>query len=227
MRAVLVPIILTFVMLAGCTKNEEKSEPVLTSAVPRATADRDSRPVIVVYGDSLSEVGADSGRSFPDVLQRMLDERGYRYRIVNQGISGDTTTGGVGRTQAAIELKPDLLILELGGNDGLRGVPVAESKQNLEKMIQAFQGAGIRVLMAGMSLPPNYGAEYIHSFESMYRDLAAKYQLPLIPFLLSDIAKGLRTHPEWLSQDGIHPTPAGNKVVAGTVLKTLEPLLKK
>jgi acyl-CoA thioesterase-1 len=146
---------------------------------------------------------------------------------VNQGISGDTTTGGVGRMRAAIAVKPEIVILELGGNDGLRGIPVASSKKNLETLIQAFQNAGIRVLLAGMSLPPNYGPDYIKRFEAMYQDLAKTYKVPLIPFLLSDLAAQLRKNPSLLKPDGIHPSNEGNRIVADTVWRYLEPMLRR
>jgi acyl-CoA thioesterase-1 len=221
-------IILTCAVLFGCRKSEEKADqPVVTVAPHAEKVKEDTRPVIVVFGDSLSEMGVDSGQSFPDVLQQMLDRQGYRYRVANLGFSGDTTSGGLGRIQSAIELRPELVILELGGNDGLRGIPVSSSKANLEAMIQSLNRAGIRTVLAGMTLPPNYGAEYIRAFEKMYRDLAGQYHLTLIPFLLVDVWTHIKEHPEWMNKDGIHPTAAGNKVVADTVMRTIEPLLKK
>lgn len=165
----------------------------------------------------------DPGESYPDYLQRALDERGYRYRVVNAGISGDTTSGGVERLPAVLEHKPAIVILELGGNDGLRGFPVSLTRQNLERMIAGLQQAGARVLLAGITLPPNYGERYIRDFERNYRELASKYQTPLIPFLL----EGVALEPGLMQQDGIHPTAAGNRKVAATVLRYLEPLLQK
>ena len=179
--------LMTLVMTAGCTKAPEAVEaPVRAPEAGRAKptpSETDSRPAIIAFGDSLSEgLGVEPGKSFPDQLQRKLDKQGYRYRVVNMGVSGDTSTGGLGRIDYAISMKPEIVILELGGNDGLRGVPVASTKANLERMITAFQSAGASVLLAGMTLPPNYGPDYIRQFESAYRDLAAKYKLPLIPF---------------------------------------------
>ena len=198
--------------------------PELARAAPEV---KDARPRIVVFGDSLSAgFGADPGQSFPDYLQKDLDRLGYRYRVVNQGVSGDTTTGGLARIEEAVEEKPAVAILELGGNDGLRGVPVESTKANLENMIERLQKAGCKVLLAGMTLPPNYGPEYIKQFQAMYRDLARARRLPLIPFLLSDVVfqspkLGL------IQADGIHPTAKGNEIVARTVLKKLAPMLRK
>src|SRR5258708_7109607 len=148
-------LVLTCLAIFGCKKTGETdvvatAPPTAVNQETRAVAPglTDRRPIIVICGDSLSEVGVESSASYPDVLQRTLDAKGYQYRIVNQGISGDTTTGGVGRTQAAIDLKPEMVLLELGGNDGLRGIPVASSKANLETMIEEFQKAGIRVVHA-------------------------------------------------------------------------------
>ena len=182
------------------------------------------RKVLVVFGDSLSAgYGLAAGQSFPDDMQRTLDKEGYAWHVVNLGISGDTTEGGVARVESAVRLKPSVVVLELGGNDGLRGLPLKVTRQNLETMIAAFQQAGAKVVLAGMTLPPNYGPDYINSFEKIYKDLAAQYKLKLIPFLLSDIVTpDLR----YLQRDGIHPTAEGAEIVSGTVLKVVKPLLK-
>jgi acyl-CoA thioesterase-1 len=184
----------------------------------------DERPVIVTFGDSLSAgFGLDPGLSYPDYLQKLLDARGYSYRIVNAGISGDTTSGGLERIGGVIEHKPQVVILELGGNDGLRGLPVTLTRQNLEQMIQQLQKAGARVVLAGITLPPNYGEDYIRKFTANYRELAKQYNVPLIPFLLQDVA----LVPGMMQRDGIHPTAEGNQRVAETVFRALKPLLVK
>ncbi|HML18056.1 MAG TPA: arylesterase [Bryobacteraceae bacterium] len=192
---------------------------------PAPAAANDHRKVIAVFGDSVAAgFGLAAGQSFPDDLQKRLDAAGYPYRVVNLGISGDTTEGGVSRIGSATSLKPSIVVLELGGNDGLRGMPLASTRANLDQMIRAFQDAGAKVVLAGMTLPPNYGPDYIQGFEKIYKDLAGKYKLPFIPFLMSDIVtKDLR----YIQADGIHPTAAGAEIVSGTVLRAIEPLLKK
>ncbi len=184
----------------------------------------DTRPVIAAYGDSLSAgFGLETGKSYPDVLQHLIDAAGYRYRVVNLGVSGDTTTDGVERLPTVLAVKPSIVILEFGANDGLRGLPVASTKQNLAKIIEALQKANVRVVLAGMTLPRNYGPEYIHSFEQIFVDLAKQYKLVRIPFFL----EGVGGHPELTQGDGLHPTVEGTRIVAGTVMKYVQPLLKR
>ena len=138
--------------------------------------------MLVVFGDSIAAgYGLDPGQSFPDDLQKKIDAAKLPWRVVNLGISGDTTEGGVSRVDSVISLKPAVVIVELGGNDGLRGLPLTVTRKNLETMIRTFQGAGARVVLAGMTLPPNYGPDFIQGFQRIYRDLAAQYRLALIP----------------------------------------------
>jgi acyl-CoA thioesterase-1 len=183
----------------------------------------DTRPVIVAFGDSLTAgFGADPGKSFPDFLQRDLDAAGLKWRVMNLGVSGNTTTDGLSRLSEVLAYKPRVTIVEFGGNDGLRGLPIATTRANLERIIQMLQGAGSKVLLAGMTLPPNYGPDYIQPFQQIYLDLAAKYKLARIPFLLEDVA----IHPNLMQQDGIHPTAQGNEIVAKTVMRYLKPMLR-
>ena len=179
--------------------------------------------MLVVFGDSLSAgYGLSAGQSYPDGLQRELNAQGYPWRVVNLGISGDTTVGGLARVQSVTALKPALVLLELGANDGLRGMPVARTRDNLDQMILTFQRAGAKVVLAGMTLPPNYGPDYVTAFTKIYTDLAAKYKLALIPFLLSDI---ITPDLRYFQRDGVHPTAEGARIVTGTVLRALKPLL--
>jgi len=215
-------------LLAGCGKQEPPEAPPPSAPSPAARqtpeAPTDTRPVILCFGDSLTAgYGVEEASSYPSLLQAALDARGYRYRVVNAGISGDTTAGGVSRLADAISMKPALVLLELGGNDGLRGVPIDVTRANLDELIRGFQGAGARVVLAGMTLPRNYGPEYIGQFEQLYRDLASRHKLTLIPFLLEPlIAK-----PGMMQNDGIHPTASGYREVVPSFVRILEPLLKK
>jgi acyl-CoA thioesterase-1 len=217
--------------LCGCssepTEPRESKRSVVPTPTPAPTAPppvADSRKVLVVFGDSLSAgYGLRPGESFPDDLQKKLDAERLPWHVVNLGISGDTTEGGVARIDTAVSLKPAIVVLELGGNDGLRGFPLKNTRENLDTMVVAFRRAGARVVLAGMTLPPNMGPDYVRGFELIYKDLAAKYKLTLIPFLLVDlVTPDLR----YLQPDGIHPTVEGAEIVSGTVLRALKPLLQ-
>lgn len=213
-------------MLAGCAREERPAAPAEPAgrAETATPARSDSRPVIVAFGDSLTAGhGVEPGLSYPDFLQKELDRRGYGYRVVNQGISGDTSGGGVARVDAAVSLRPRIVILELGANDGLRGLPVEATRSNLADMIDAFHRAGAKVLLCGMTLPRNYGSNYIKSFETVFRDLARKKKTPLVPFFL----EGVAMQQDLMQPDELHPTARGNALVAENVLKYLEPLLKR
>jgi acyl-CoA thioesterase-1 len=190
----------------------------------QSPAPRDSRPVILAFGDSLTAgYGVRPAEAYPTLLQRKLDERGYKYQVVGMGVSGDTTSGGRSRMKAALAKKPSIVILELGANDGLRGLPVAQMQANLDAMIKEFQSGGAKVILAGMTLPRNYGLGYLISFENVFRDLAKKYNTALIPFFL----EGVAADSKYTLDDLIHPNAAGYVRVTDIVLKTLEPLLKK
>lgn len=198
----------------------EKSDREVANTPPTGPAD--IRPLVVAFGDSLSAgFGADPGKSYPDYLQKLIDKSGRNYRVYNAGVSGDTTTDGLERLPGILTLKPKIVILELGGNDGLRGIPPATVESNLDKMIVALQGVGAKVILAGITLPRNYGPDYLKQFDAIYNKLAAEHHLTRVPFLL----EGVATDKKLMQADSIHPTADGNKKVADTVFKYLSPLL--
>ena len=205
----------------GSSKSEAPAEKVRES--PAKAAVVDTRPAIVAFGDSLTAgFGAEPGQSYPDFLQKDLDRAGLAWRVVNQGVSGDTTTDGANRVSEVLAVKPRVVILEFGGNDGLRGLPIETTRANLEQMVVELQKSGAAVILAGMTLPPNYGPEYIRGFERVYQDLAVKYKLVRIPFLL----EGVATDRNLMQRDGIHATGAGNEKVAETVMRYVGPVVE-
>jgi acyl-CoA thioesterase I len=158
------------------------------------------------------------------LLDKRLRAQGYGYNVVNASISGETTSGGLQRLPRALELnKPQIMVLELGPNDALRGLPLSTAKDNLSKMVELGQKAGARVLLVGMRIPPNYGPRYTADFIQMYSDLAARYHLALVPFLLESVA----LNPSRMQEDGLHPNALGEPAVLDTLWPQLVPLLKK
>lgn len=182
------------------------------------------RPRIVAFGNSLtSGLGVVPDESYPAQLQRKLDAVGYSYRVVNAGVSGETTAGGLRRVAWVLNSKPSIVILELGGNDGLRGLSLQETRANLERIIQQLQNASVIVVLAGMKLPPNYGTEYTSGFETLYLALAKQYHLTMIPFFLDGVAGS-----SLLNQaDGIHPTGEGYRLIVEMIFPALEPVLER
>jgi len=182
------------------------------------------RPRVVALGDSLTAgLGIEIDQAYPALLQQRIDAAGLNYEVVNAGVSGDTTAGGLRRLDWALDGDVRVLIVALGGNDGLRGLPAEELRGNLAKIIEAGQKRGAIVILAGMEAPPNFGRPYLVSFHRVYPELAKQYGVALVPFLLEGVA-GIQT----LNQrDGIHPTPEGARIVADNVWAALEPALKK
>jgi acyl-CoA thioesterase-1 len=167
-------------------------------------------------------LGVAAEEAYPARLQHQLNAQGFRFRVINAGVSGDTTAGGLRRVDWVLKGRPDFVILELGGNDGLRGLNLQETRANLERIIQRCQDASVRVILAGMKLPPNYGADYTKDFEAIYPALAKQYRLTLIPFFLDGVAGSASLN----QADGIHPTSEGYRIIADKVLETLIPLLR-
>ena len=161
-------------------------------------------------------------RSYPAQLQRRLDEAGYHYKVINAGVSGDTTAGGLRRVNWVLKSRPSIVILELGVNDALRGQPLSAVYANLDEIIERLKEAGTVVVLAGMKIPPNYGLDYSKDFSNLFERLAREHEITLIPFLL----EGVAAQPELNQADGVHPTADGYQVVADTVMAAIEPLLE-
>jgi acyl-CoA thioesterase-1 len=199
---------------------------LLASAVPAAaTPAAKPAPAILVVGDSISAgygLAADEG--WVALLQRRLKSQGYGYRVVNASVSGETTTGGLARLPRALAVhRPQVVVIELGGNDGLRGLPLETSRANLERMIVLSKEAGARVLLLGMKIPPNYGAKYSSGFEKVFSDLARRHKLAFEPFFLSKIA----LEPGMIQADGLHPTAKAQPAMLDTMWPALAPLLAR
>jgi acyl-CoA thioesterase-1 len=180
---------------------------------------------ILVLGDSLSAgPGVDPDQTWPAQLQKKIDAAGLPFHVINAGVSGDTSADGLQHIDWVLRNKIDILLLELGGNDGLRGLPVEETRSNLQAIIDRTQKKypAAQIVIAGMKMPPNMGADYTEAFARIYPNLATKNHATLIPFLL----EGVGGHPELNLPDGIHPTPEGHKIVADTVWKIIQPLLQ-
>ena len=179
---------------------------------------------IVAFGNSLTAgLGVSPDQSYPAQLQRRLREAGYPHEVINAGVSGDTTTGGLRRLAWILKSRPSMVILELGANDGLRGQPLSLMASNLAKIIDGLQQTGVEVVLAGMQIPPNYGLDYTTGFASLFEQLARDHSVTLIPFFL----EGVATRKELNQADGIHPTAEGYRIVSQTVFDVIEPLLKK
>lgn len=203
---------------------EPETEGPARSAATTASDSKDSRPVLVCFGDSLTAgLGTGQGQSYPDYLQADLDKLHYRYRVVNEGISGNTTKDGVERLPEVLALHPAVAVVEFGGNDGLRGLRIEDTRANLDEIVRTLKGAGVKIALAGITLPPDYGPDYIQQFNDTYTVLAKKYGVPMLPFLLKDVY-GV---PGMMQRDETHATAKGNVVVAQNVEKLVVPLLKK
>jgi acyl-CoA thioesterase-1 len=196
----------------------------LVAALVPFSAHAAKLPVIVCYGDSITAGhGLIPSQAWPAALQHDLDARGYHYRVINAGVSGNTTKDGVDRLPLILAMRPAVVVVEFGGNDGLRGLPLAVTKRNLEIIVSRLLAAHAKVLLAGITLPPNYGEAYIHQFDLMYHQVAARYHVPLLPMLYAHIY----TVPGAIQSDGIHPTAKGSKLLAENFLPLLLPLLHK
>ncbi len=191
---------------------------------PNAEAANIAPPILVCYGDSITAGhGLAYGEAYPDFLEKKLDAQGYRYKVVNQGTSGATTKDALAGLPFVLRLHPAVVIVEFGGNDGLRGLPIEQSRSNLDQLLSALENAHVKILLAGITLPPDYGPDYIRSFSQMFRELAARHHVAFVPMLYVNLVH----MPGTIQDDGIHPTAKGSAIIADTLLPVLKPLLHK
>jgi acyl-CoA thioesterase-1 len=221
-------VLLTLVVLAAACGGNATEERASNQQQPPAPATADGeggdRPKIVALGDSLTAgLGLPESQAYPALLQKKVDAGGYRFAVVNAGVSGDTSAGGVRRLDWALEGDVRVLILALGANDGLRGLPVPEMKKNLEGIIERAKARNIVVILAGMEAPPNYGPDYTSSFRRAYQALAREHDVIFLPFLLENVAGNAALN----QGDGIHPNARGAEIIADGMWKVLRPVLEQ
>lgn len=215
--------LLTATVLLACSNNAPATTggADTTAANPAATA---KNKTIVFFGNSLSAgYGLTPSEAFPAIIQTKIDSASLPYKVVNAGLSGETTAGGLGRIDWILQQPLDVFVLELGANDGLRGIPVAETKRNLQSIIDKVKAKypTAQIVLAGMQIPPNMGATYAQTFQAIYPDLARQNNIALVPFLLEGVGGEAKLN----QQDGIHPTAEGARIVAQNVWQVLQPLL--
>ena len=221
--------LLTCLLVAAalaCGSRDEATDRPRPSPSPGSIASEpvnpnEGDPRIVILGDSLTfGLGLSPREAYPALLQERLRERGLGYHVINAGISGDTSAGGLSRLDLALEGDVRILVLALGANDGLRGLPVVQLRSNLSRIIERAQARGITVVLAGMEAPTNWGAEYTAAFREVYSSLAKEYDVALVPFLLEGVVGIERLN----QRDGIHPNAAGDRIIAETVWTVLQPI---
>jgi acyl-CoA thioesterase-1 len=182
------------------------------------------RPVLVCFGDSITAgLGLEPSQAYPAQLQQKLDAAGYLYNVINQGTSGATSKDAVASLPYILRLHPEVVIVEFGGNDGLRGLPPSQTRANLDRVLAQLEAAHVKILLAGITLPPSYGPDYIRAFEQMFPALAVQHHAALVPMLY----KSLVNVPGTIQRDGIHPTAKGSAIIADTLLPVLRPLLRR
>ena len=195
-----------------------------TPAGTETASEAANEPLVVCFGDSITAgYGIEPEGSYPADMQRDLHAAGYRYRVQNMGVSGETTKDALLRVPHVLARKPEVVVVEFGGNDGLRGLPIAEATQNLAAIVTALRQGGTRVLLVGITLPPQYGTDYVAHFNAMYPAVARQTHVPLLPFIYKDVYNV----PGYIQEDGVHPTLAGAKQVALNVEGMLKPMLRK
>jgi len=217
--------IFTLILFAGCEKKFEARKDERRPTSPVENRKQENKPKIVAFGDSLTVgFGLSESESYPYLLQQKLNAEGYDYEVINAGVSGDTTQGGLERIDWSLDQENvEILILALGGNDMLRGILPSQTKRNLAQIIERAKSRGIKILLCGMLAPPTMGREYQREFNALFPDLADKYNVAFMPFLL----EGVALKKELNQADGIHPNAEGTKIIAENIYQFLKPLLNK
>ena len=216
--------LLLLLLLAACQSSPETATAPPPAARPAAPTATTAKPRMLFFGNSLTAgYGVEPEEAFPALIGQKIDSAGLRYEVINAGLSGETTAGGRSRVGWVLRQPVAVFVLELGGNDGLRGLPLTATRANLQAIIDTVRRRSpqAKIVLAGMQIPPNLGQSYAHDFQKIYPELAAKNHLPLIPFLLVGVGGDVKFN----QRDGIHPTPAGHRLVARTVWATVRPLL--
>lgn len=215
-----------FFLLSSCgdkTNKQEENE-TIKATVEKEVSTTTAKKVILFFGNSLTAgMGLDLEEAFPAIIQQKLDSLMLDYDVINAGLSGETTASGKNRLGWVLNQKVDVFVLELGANDGLRGIPLEETRNNLQAIIEAVRekNPNTKIILAGMQIPPNMGKRYTSEFRNIFPDLAEKNEAALIPFLLNDVAG----NPELNQDDGIHPTAKGQKIVADNVWAILKEII--
>lgn len=208
--------ILALFLFVACSPGDRPAAPTQTAAPAAAPAApvADNEPLVVFLGDSLTAgYGLGAEQAYPLLVEKRLEQQGIALRVINAGVSGDTTAGGLSRLDWLLSQKPDVVVVGLGGNDGLRGLPLEQADRNLREIVRRSKAAGAQVLLLGMQIPPNYGPEYAQGFADMYPRISKEMDVPLVPFLL----EGVGGVADLNQADGIHPTAEGQEKVAEVV----------
>lgn len=214
---------LFFLSVISCKDNPQNSADTSKSTEKKDTSTSKIK-TILFFGNSLTAgYGLEPSQAFPALIQKKIDSLELKYKVVNAGVSGETTSGGNGRIEWILQQKVDVFVLELGANDGLRGIPLAETRTNLQAIMDKVKAANpnVKIILAGMQIPPNMGQQYTSGFRTIYPDLAEKNKVTLIPFILEGVGGEARLNQD----DGIHPTEEGHKIVAENIWKVMKDLL--
>lgn len=224
MRVLLAALFMLMLVACGQESSGPDESPANEDSTSQAENPEANRPTVAFLGTSLTiGLGVEPEQAYPSLIQQKIDSAGYDFRVINAGISGETSTGGLNRLDWLMRADVDVLVIELGANDGLRGVPLEVTRSNIEAVIEQARAKkpGIELVLAGMQMPPNLGQEYTSTFRELFPAIAQEKGVTLVPFLLEGVA-GVDS----LNQpDGIHPTPEGHKLLAATVWQVLQPIL--